>query len=71
MLAFIIIMNGLLFIFQSLSFDLSDLENDVLVHFLVHGQLSSLAEGTVAARVVTFERFLLSVDIHVLLEVLG
>ena len=71
MLAFIIIMNGLLFIFQSLSFDLSDLENDVLVHFLVHGELSSLAKGTVAAWMITFERFLLSVDIHVLLEVLG
>ena len=64
-------MNGLLFFLQSLSFDLCYLENDVLVHFLVHRQLSSLAKGTVTAWMITFERFLLSVDIHMLLEVLG
>ena len=50
---------------------LVDHEDDVLVDFLVHGQLSGLAERAIAAWIVALERFLLSVDIHVLLQVLG
>ena len=37
----------------------------------MHRQLPSLAECTVTAWIVAFERLLLSVDIHVLLEILG
>ena len=70
-MAFIIIFDILLFFLQSLSFYLGYLENDVLVHLLVHGELSSLAKGTFAAWIVTFERLLLSVDVHVFFEVLG
>ena len=52
------------------SLDLLDRENDVLVHLLVHGELASLAEGSLAARIVTLERLLLSVNIHMLFQVL-
>ena len=52
------------------SFYLLDREDDVLVHLLVHRELASLAEGTLAARMVTFERLLLSVNIGVFLQVL-
>ena len=37
----------------------------------MHRELPSLAECTVTAWIVAFERLLLSVDIHVFLEVLG
>ena len=38
--------------------------------FLVHGKLAGLSEGSRAAWVVTFEWFLLCVNIHVLFEIL-
>ena len=60
----------MLFFIQILSFDFRHFENDVLVDLLVHGELSSLTERTVAAWMVAFKRLLLSVDIHVLLEIL-
>ena len=47
-----------------------DREDDVLMDLLVHRELSSLAEGTCAPLVVTFERLLLRVDVGVLLQVL-
>ena len=50
--------------------DLLDRENDVLVHLLVHGEFASLAEGSLATRMVTFERLLLSVNIGVLFQIL-
>ena len=51
--------------------DLLDGEDDVLMDFAVHGELASLSESSVAARIFTFEGLLLSVDVHVLLEILG
>ena len=60
-----------MFFIQILSFDFRHFENDVLVDLLVHRELPSLAECTITAWIVTFERLLLSVDIHVLLEILG
>lgn len=47
-----------------------DGEDDVLMDFLVHGQFSSLAEGTGAPLVVALEGLLLRVDVRVLLQVL-
>ena len=61
----------MLFFIRILSFDFRHFENDVLVDLLVHRQLPSLTECTVTAWIVAFERLLLSVDIHVLLEILG
>ena len=52
------------------SLDLLDRENDVLVHLLVHGEFTSLTEGSLATRMVAFERLLLSVNIGVFLQVL-
>ena len=37
----------------------------------MHGKLPSLTKRTVTAWIVAFKRLLLSVDIHVLLEILG
>ena len=54
-----------------LSFDFRHFENDVLVDLLVHRQLPGLAKRTITAWIVAFERLLLSVDIHVLLEILS
>ena len=50
-----------------LTLDLVDLEDDVLMDFLMHGQFSSLAECPIATFEIALERFLLCVDVHVLL----
>lgn len=48
-----------------------DCKDDVLVYLLMHGQFTSLAEGTRAPLIVTLERLLLCMDVRVLLQVLG
>ena len=45
-------------------------EDDVLVELAVHGELSGLSEGLVAAWEIALEWFLTSVDVRVLLQVL-
>ena len=60
-----------MFFIRILSFDFRHFENDVLVDLLVHGKLPSLTKRTVTAWIVAFKRLLLSVDIHVLLEILS
>ena len=40
------------------------------MYFLVHGEFASLSEGAIATFKVTLERFLLSVNVGVLFEVL-
>ena len=55
---------------EAVALDLLDGEDDVLVNFLVHRQLAGLSEGTIASLKITLERFLLSVNVGVLLEVL-
>ena len=54
----------------AMALDLVDGEDDVLMHFLVHGQLASLTEGAIAPFKVALERFLLRVDVGVLLQIL-
>ena len=56
---------------EPVALDALDGEDDVLVDFLVHRQFTSLAEGPVAPLMVALERFLLRVDVHVLLQVLS
>ena len=55
---------------ETIALDLLDRKDDVLMDFLVHGKLAGLSEGSSAAWVVTFEWFLLCVNIHVLFEIL-
>ena len=55
---------------EAIALDLLNGEDDVLMNFLVHGELASLSEGTVASVKITLERFLSSVNVHVLFEVL-
>ena len=55
---------------ETIALDLLDRKDDVLMDFLVHGKLAGLSEGSRAAWVVTFEWFLLCVNIHVLFEIL-
>ena len=55
---------------EAIALDLLNGEDDVLVNFLVHGELAGLSEGTVASVKITLERFLSSVNVHVLFEVL-
>ena len=55
---------------EAVALDLLDGEDDVLVNFLVHRQLAGLSEGTIATLKITLERFLLSVNVGVLFEVL-
>ena len=56
---------------QRSSLDFLDAEDDVLMDFLVHGQLARLPKRARAAWVVAFEGFLLCVDVHVLLQILA
>ena len=46
-------------------------EDLVLMNFLVHGEFPGLSEGLGAVLVWAFERLLASVDVGVLLQVLG
>ena len=55
---------------HAMALDLMDGEDDVLMHFLVHGQLAGLTEGAIAPFEVALERFLLRVDVGVLLQIL-
>lgn len=56
---------------ETVALDAVDGEDDVLVDFLVHGQLAGLAEGSCAPFIITLKRLLLCVDVGVLLQVLG
>lgn len=47
-----------------------DWENYVFVELLVHAQLARLAERFIAACILTFERLLPCVDVHMLLQIL-
>ena len=51
--------------------DLLDGKDHVFMQFLVHGELSCLAEGAVTPLEVAFEGFFLRVDVGVLLQVLS
>ena len=55
---------------EAIALDLLNGEDDVLVNFLVHGELASLSEGTIASLKITLERFLLSVNVGVFFEIL-
>ena len=55
---------------EAIALDLLNGEDDVLVDFLVHGELASLSEGTIASLKITLERFLLSVNVGVFFEIL-
>ena len=55
---------------EAIALDLLNGEDDVLVNFLVHGELAGLSEGAVAPVKITLERFLSSVNVHVFFEVL-
>ena len=52
---------------EAVALDLLDGEDDVLVNFFVHRQLAGLSEGAIATIKITLERFLLSVNVGVLL----
>ncbi len=64
-------LNGLLHLSGRSTLDPLDREDDILVDFAVHGELASLAEGAVAPLEVALERFLLRMDVGVLLQILG